>query len=64
MKIEIDKPLCEGHGQCEIIAPKYFEVHDDGKAYLLTDQVHPADIPALKNSVVRCPVAAIQLTGE
>ncbi|MCT7661865.1 ferredoxin [Mycobacterium deserti] len=61
MKIEIDLPLCEGHAQCEIIAPDYFEVRDDGLAYLLKDTVEPGDVDLLNSVVQRCPTAAIRL---
>lgn len=64
MRIEIDLPQCDGHAQCEIVAPDYFEVRDDGKAYLLRPDVDPNDLELLKTAAVRCPAAAIRLVEE
>ena len=61
MKIELDIDLCEGHAQCEIIAPDYFEVRDDNKAYLLREDVDPKDEAMIRGLLPRCPVFAIRL---
>ncbi|GAA5199979.1 ferredoxin [Rugosimonospora acidiphila] len=62
MKVEIDRELCQGHGQCQESAPAIFEVRDDGVAYLLVDEI-PADQEAnVRDAANRCPVDAIRLT--
>lgn len=64
MRIELDAELCEGHAQCEILAPDYFEVRDDGKAHLLRTVAADGDRPLLDETVVRCPVAALRLSAR
>lgn len=64
MRIELDAELCEGHAQCEILAPGYFEVRDDGKAHLLRAVAADGDRPLLDETVVRCPVAALRLSAR
>lgn len=62
MKAVIDLELCHGHGQCQEAAPKVFEVHDDGYAYLLVDTI-PADEEAnTRDAASRCPTDAIRIT--
>lgn len=34
MRVWIDQDLCTGDGLCAEIAPKVFEMHDDGLAYV------------------------------
>ena len=62
IRIEIDRDLCIGSGDCVDSAPKVFELDDDGKAMVIdpdgaaTDEV----VEAGRN----CPVTAIFVVGE
>lgn len=62
MKIELDRPRCEGHGLCEEAAPGLMYLDDDGE--LVLDRVEIADSErAEAEAAVRvCPVAALRLT--
>jgi ferredoxin len=62
MQVEIDRELCQGHGQCAEAAPGIFEVGDDGLAHLLVDTI-PADQEAnVRDAISRCPIDAIRLS--
>lgn len=63
MKVEVDRTRCTALGNCEAVAPDYFEVDDDGTMQLLRDRVDGADLPLVRRSVKNCPNAALSL-GE
>ena len=64
MRIELDRPRCEGHGLCEEAAPRLMHLDDDGELVLDVDEVESdADIAAAKAAVRVCPVAALSLAG-
>jgi ferredoxin len=63
MKILIDHSLCQGHGQCEEVAPALFRVGDDGLATGLKDVETAAEETLARESARRCPADAITLTG-
>jgi ferredoxin len=64
MKVTVDRDLCQGHGQCEIVAPDMFTLDDDAYAVVLLDD---GGVPADRESEAReatacCPVQAIVFT--
>lgn len=61
MRIELDVEQCEGHAQCEILAPDYFEIRSDGKAHLLRDTVADSDRTMMEEVIMRCPVLALKI---
>jgi ferredoxin len=63
MRIELDRPRCEGHGLCEEAAPKLMHLDDDGELVIDVPEVE-GDQLAVANAAVRiCPVAALRLTA-
>lgn len=60
-KVSIDSAKCQGHGRCELIAPEYFEVGDDGYADLLREGVAEDDLVDVREAVESCPESAISL---
>jgi ferredoxin len=64
MRIELDRPRCEGHGLCEEEAPQLLHLDDEGE--LVLDQVDVAegspDLAAARAAVRVCPVAALKLS--
>jgi len=60
-KIEIDKDLCIGCGNCESVAPDYFKLGDDGKSHV-KKQYDQKDDKVIKEAVSGCPVKAIKLS--
>ncbi|MBO0875844.1 MAG: ferredoxin [Pseudonocardia sp.] len=57
--MRVDKELCEGHGQCEVIFPDAFQVDDEGKARLLSETVEPRHKSKLEEAALACPAEAI-----
>lgn len=62
MKLSIDYARCQGHGQCESVAPALFQLGPDDRSHLRlgTD----ADVPdqqmsAADDAIAMCPEAAI-----
>lgn len=63
MKILIDHSLCQGHGQCEEVAPALFRVGDDGLAAGLKDVETAAEETLAREAARRCPADAITFAG-
>lgn len=63
MKIELDRPRCEGHGLCEEAAPQLMHLDDDGELVIDVPVVDEdsADLDAARAAVRVCPVAALRL---
>jgi ferredoxin len=63
MDILIDRPRCEGHGQCKASAPHLFRLADDGIVELVRDDasVPPELLADAQAAVACCPVAALEL---
>jgi ferredoxin len=59
MRVEADREVCVGAGQCELLAPDVFEVDDDGAVRVLQEQ--PDDAAAARDAVAQCPTGAIRL---
>ena len=60
-KVSIDSAKCQGHGRCELIAPEYFEVGDDGCAHVLREDVAEDGLVDVREAVQSCPESAITL---
>ncbi|MGV0037097.1 ferredoxin [Mycobacterium colombiense] len=63
MRIEVDRDRCEGHGMCEVVAPEYFALDDDGDLTVLVEEVAEGDQDQVSDAALACPVAALKLTG-
>lgn len=61
MKIAASRELCKGHGQCELFAPRYFEIDDDALVVLKEDTVGPSQEDAVTEAITHCPESAIWL---
>ena len=61
VRIRIDLDRCQGHGQCEGVAPGVFAVGEDSRAHLLVEHGDvPADqVGAVDDAVAMCPEAAL-----
>jgi ferredoxin len=62
MRIDVDRELCMGSGNCIFWAPGVFELDDDGIAVVVDPTAAPADKIAL--AVDGCPTKAITVTGD
>lgn len=63
-RIVVDLDKCLGAGLCTL-APKYFELSENGKVILLeAGEVPTSDLPAVEDAVTMCPAEAIRLRGS
>ena len=63
MRIELDRPRCEGHGLCEEAAPELMHLDDEGELVIDFPEVDGAAVDAAKAAVRICPVAALRLAS-
>ncbi|WP_104103291.1 ferredoxin [Arthrobacter sp. 08Y14] len=61
MRIELDRPRCEGHGLCEEAAPSLMHLDDDGELIIDVPDVEASDVERAKAAARVCPVAALRL---
>ncbi|HEU4755153.1 MAG TPA: ferredoxin [Agromyces sp.] len=61
MRIEIDRPRCEGHGLCEEAAPDLMHLDDDGDLVIDVPEFGEAALDRARAAVRVCPVAALRL---
>ncbi|MGC5036537.1 ferredoxin [Streptomyces sp. DT190] len=62
MRIDIDKDVCIGAGQCALAAPDVFTQDDDGYSTLLPGRQDGGDSPLLREAARACPVSAITVS--
>lgn len=62
IRVEVDRDLCIGSGDCVATEPDVFELDDEGKAVVIDADAAPVDdvVEAARN----CPVTAIFVIGE
>ena len=60
--VSVDFDLCQGHGQCQEVAPEFFEVRDDGFAHVLRTVSSDDDLAKVRDAQFRCPADAITIT--
>jgi ferredoxin len=63
MKIEIDRKLCNGYGNCIAAAPDIFDLDDLNIAVLLRD-TDESDRAEAVEAVADCPVRALKIVEE
>ncbi|MFQ5558458.1 MAG: ferredoxin [Acidimicrobiales bacterium] len=62
MKIRFDRPACQGHNRCYMLAPELFDTDDEGYAILLVDGDVPADLEEKAQLAAdNCPEFAIDV---
>jgi ferredoxin len=64
MKVRVDTDLCAGFGICVGICPEVFQLHDDGYATVLVDEVPPELEDPVSRAANQCPAQAIFLSGD
>jgi ferredoxin len=58
-KAFVDVKRCQGHGRCELIAPRLFTVTDLGVSSVLADEIDPGDMDSALEAEHSCPEQAI-----
>ncbi|MGH3980931.1 MAG: ferredoxin [Pseudonocardiaceae bacterium] len=62
MRVEVDPNVCEGHGQCNAVAPEVYDLDDGGYSLIHQPEV-PADLEGqARYGAAACPVMAITVT--
>ena len=61
MKIEADRELCIGAGNCVLSAEAVFDQDDDGVVVLLAEEVPDGEEERVREAVKLCPSGALRL---
>ena len=61
-RIEIDKDVCIGAGQCALAAPNVFTQDDDGFSALLPGREDGGGDPMVREAARACPGSAITVS--
>ena len=59
--VQVDRTVCVGYASCMMIAPKVFEVDDEGLVVLLDDSPPDELLPKVDQAARSCPKSAIHL---
>jgi ferredoxin len=63
MKVVVDFDICQSNAVCMEVAPKVFEVRDDGYLYVLMDEPPESMRAEVEEAAERCPTGAISIEG-
>lgn len=61
MRLELDRPRCEGHGLCEEEAPDLLHLDEAGDLVIDVDEIGEDGLERARAAVRVCPVAALRL---
>lgn len=60
IKIKVDRSKCAGIGRCEALAPRIFQVDDDGYLHLIQGEDVPDEEQAdVMDAIAQCPMSAL-----
>ncbi|MGH3751976.1 MAG: ferredoxin [Pseudonocardiaceae bacterium] len=62
MRVEVDPNICEGHGQCNAVAPEVYDLDDGGYCLIRNTEVPPDLESQAEQGASACPVYAITVT--
>jgi ferredoxin len=62
IRVEVDRALCIGSGDCVDTAPEVFELDEEDKARVIDPDGAPLDL--VLEAAGNCPVTAIFVFGE
>jgi ferredoxin len=62
MRIDIDRDVCIGAGQCALVAPGVFTQDDDGLSTVLPGREDGGGDPMVREAARACPVSAIRVS--
>ena len=63
MKVVVDFDISQSNAVCMEIAPKVFEVRDDGYLYILMEEPPESMRAEGAEAAARCPTGAITIEG-
>ena len=59
VRVEVNLHICEGHGQCNAVAPEVYDLDDDGYCLIQNPDVPPDLETQAVEGAHACPVCAI-----
>ena len=62
IRVEVDRGLCIGSGDCVDTAPDVFQLDSEDKAVVVDPD--GASVDDIVEAAMNCPVSAIQVAGE
>jgi ferredoxin len=62
IRVEVDRDLCIGSGDCVASQPEVFQLDDEAKAYVVDPDAAATD--DIVEAASNCPVTAIFVIGE
>ncbi|MGH3925776.1 MAG: ferredoxin [Pseudonocardiaceae bacterium] len=63
MRVEVDPNICEGHGQCNAVAPQVYDLDEGGYCLIREPEVPRELMSAAVEGATACPVQAITVIG-
>ncbi len=60
-KVSVDKDLCIGCGLCADLCSNVFQLEDDGKAGVKSQEAAQAELACAKDAASTCPTEAIKV---
>jgi ferredoxin len=63
LRVDVDRTLCDNHGQCVFTAPQVF-AFDDDEELVYDARPAPEHLTAVQAAVRACPARAISLTSQ
>lgn len=60
-RVRADKGKCDGHANCQIAAPDFFDLDEDGTVEVLQDTVDESQRAEVEEAVRDCPVHALEI---
>jgi ferredoxin len=64
VRIEADKDLCIGAGNCVLSTDVIFDQDEDGVVVLRTEEVPPGEEERAREAVELCPSSALKLVDD
>jgi ferredoxin len=62
VRVEVNPSICEGHGQCNAVAPEVYDLDDGGYCLIHKPEVPPELESQAEEGALACPVQAITVT--
>jgi ferredoxin len=63
VRVVVDLERCQGHAQCELVAPRVFELRGE-QAHVLVEQPPPELADAVEDAILMCPENAISAVDD
>ena len=64
MKIQADRDICIGAGNCVLAAQNVFDQDDDAIVVVLQESPDDEDVEAARNAVGSCPSGALAIVED